>query len=212
PVVLVLVSGRPLEIAGFADRMEAIVAVWAGGTRAAAALADTLLGRRHPSGRLAVTWPRTTGQIPLHHRLRPRARPGDEGAYRDIPTTPLYPFGHGLGYTTFAYGPIRLDRPEVEFGGKLTAEVTVTNTGAREGVETVLWFIRDPVARLTRPLRELKHFEQASLAPGARRVFRFEIEPPRDLAFPDAAGLSILEPGEIILMAGPQQASFRVRA
>jgi beta-glucosidase len=115
-----------------------------------------------------------------------------------------------LGYTTFAYSPIRLDRPEVKTGGRLVAEVTVTNTGAREGVETVFWFIRDPAASLTRPLKELKHFEQAALAPGASRVFRCEIEPMRDLSFPDADGRRILEPGEIILMAGHQQTSFHV--
>lgn len=210
PVVLVVVAGRPLELHALEEKMSAIVAAWAGGTRAAAALADILLGRRHPSGRLAVTWPRTAGQIPLYHNMRPRARPGEEGAYRDCATTPLYEFGHGLGYTTFAYSPIRLDRPEVKTGGRLVAEVTVTNTGAREGVETVFWFIRDPAASLTRPLKELKHFEQAALAPGANRVFRCEIKPIRDLSFPDADGRRILEPGEIILMAGHQQASFHV--
>lgn len=210
PVVLVLVSGRPLDLHAFEGKMSAIVAAWAGGTRAAAALADILLGRRHPSGRLAVTWPRTAGQIPLYHNMRPRARLGDQGAYRDFPTTPLYEFAHGLGYTTFSYGPIRLDRSEVKKGGRLMAEVTVTNTGAREGMETVFWFIRDPAASITRPLKELKHFGQASLAPGASRVFRFGIEPMRDISFPDADGRRILEPGEIILLVGDQRASFRV--
>ena len=211
PVVLVLVSGRPLDLHAFEPRLAALVAAWSGGSRAAAALADTLLGRRNPSGRLAVTWPRTAGQIPLYHNMRPRARSGDEGAYRDFSTTPLYEFAHGLGYTTFAYGPIRLDQPEVKPGGKLTAEVTVTNTGAREGCETVFWFIRDPAASITRPLKELKQFEQAALAPGASRVFRFELEPLRDLSYPDGDGRRILEPGEIILMAGGQSASFHVR-
>jgi beta-glucosidase len=210
PVVLVLVSGRPLDLSACEGKMSAIVAAWAGGSRAAAALADTLLGRRNPSGRLAVTWPRTAGQIPLYHNMHPRARPGDEGAYRDLATTPLYEFAHGLGYTKFSCSPLRLDRSEVAPGGKLTAEVTVTNTGAREGVETVFWFIRDPAASITRPLKELKHFEQAALAPGASRVFRFEIDPLRDLSFPDSDGRRILEPGEIILTAGGQSATFRV--
>jgi beta-glucosidase len=210
PVVLVLVSGRPIELAAFEPKLAAIVAAWEGGSRAAAALADILLGRRNPSGRLAVTWPRTTGQIPLYHNMRPRARTGSEGAYRDISTAPLYEFSHGLGYTTFSYSPLRLDRAAVARDGRLTAEVTVTNTGAREGVETVFWFIRDPAASITRPLKELKYFEQAPLAAGASRVFRFEIDPRRDLSFPDGDGRRILEPGEIILSAGGQQASFRV--
>ena len=191
--------------------MGAVVAAWQGGSRAGAALADILLGRRNPSGRLAVTWPRTTGQIPIYHNMRPRGRLGDQGAYQDMPTTPLYAFGHGLSYTAFGYSPLRLDRTEVADGGKLTAEVTVTNTGAREGVETVFWFIRDPVASITRPLKELKFFEQAALSPGASRVFRFEIDPIRDLSFPDADGRRLLEPGEIILTAGGQSATFRVR-
>ncbi len=211
PVVLVIISGRPIEIQAFEEKMNAVIAAWAGGSRAAAALTDILLGRRNPSGRLAVTWPRTTGQIPLYHNMRPRARPGNEGEYRDFPTTPLYEFAHGLSYTTFTYSPLRLDRTEVKAGGKLIAEVTVTNTGSREGLETVFWFIRDPAASITRPLQELKHFEQARLAPGASRVFRFEVDPLRDLSFPDADGRRILEPGAIILTAGRSSASFRVR-
>jgi beta-glucosidase len=211
PVVLVIVSGRPIDIHEFEPRLNAVVAAWGGGSRTGAALADLVLGRRNFSGRLAVTWPATAGQIPVYHNMRPRARTGDEGAYRDSPTAPLYPFGHGLGYTTFAYSPIRLDRTAVARDERLTAEVTVMNTGPREGVETVFWFIRDPAASITRPLQELKHFEQAALAPGASRVFRFAIEPARDLVFPDADGRPILEPGEIILMAGGRSATFRVQ-
>ena len=210
PVVLVLVTGRPVELAAFEEKMSAIIAAWQGGTRAGAALADTLLGRRNPSGRLSVTWPRTTGQIPLYHNMRSRARLGQEGAYQDIPTTPLYEFGHGLGYTTFAYSALRLDRTVVQPEGTLTAEVTVTNTGARDGVETVFWFIRDPAASITRPLRELKHFEQAAIPAGGSRVFQFAIDPRRDLAFPDADGRPVLEPGEIQLFAGAATARFSV--
>jgi len=210
PVVLVVVSGRPIDLHVFEPQLSAIVAAWGGGSRAAAAIADVLLGQRNPSGRLAVTWPRSAGQIPLYHNMRPRARGGDDGIYRDLPTTPLYEFGHGLGYTTFAYGPLHLDRTDVAAGGQITAEVTVTNTGARAGRETVFWFIRDPAASITRPLRELKHFEQAELAPGASRAFRFVIQPERDLAFPDGDGRRILEAGEIILSAGDQTATFHV--
>ncbi len=202
PVVLVLVSGRPLELQAIEEKMGAIVAAWQGGSRAGAALADILLGRRNPSGRLSVTWPRATGQIPLFHGMRPRARGGRQGAYQDIPTTPLYEFGHGLSYTTFAYSPLRLNRSEVGLVGTLSAEVTVTNTGAREGVETVFWYIRDSAASITRPLKELKFFEQASIAPGASHVFRFVIDPQRDLSFPNADGRRLLEPGAFEVTAG----------
>ena len=211
PVVLLVVSGRPVELAMVEPKMAAILAVWQPGTRGGVAVADLLLGRKNPSGRLAVTWPRTTGQIPLYHNMRPRARLSPEGDYQDIETTPLYEFGRGLSYTTFAYSSIRLNRPTIRPDETLRAEVTVTNTGRRDGIETLLWFVRDPVASITRPLKDLKHFESAAIAAGARRVFRFEINPARDLSFPDADGQRILEPGEIILFAGPETARFHVR-
>ena len=211
PVILVLVSGRPLEIAAFEPQVAAVVAAWQGGTRAAAALADILLGRRNPSGRLAVTWPRTTGQIPIYHHMRPRARLGREGAYQDLPTTPLYPFGHGLSYSNFHYSAIRLPSAEVAADGRISAEVTVTNHGPVDGDEALLWFIHDPAASITRPQRDLKHVEKARIPVGESRVFRFEIVPERDLTFPDATGRRILEPGEIRLQAGPQTARFAVR-
>ncbi|HEX2860263.1 MAG TPA: fibronectin type III-like domain-contianing protein, partial [Lacunisphaera sp.] len=107
-------------------------------------------------------------------------------------------------------GPIRLSAPQVGMHGSITAEVTVTNTGGREGTETVFWFIRDPAASVTRPLRELKFFEQASLAPDASRTFRFAIDPLRDLSFPDHQGRRVLQTGEIILMAGDQAVTFSV--
>ena len=210
PVALVVVSGRPVELAAVEPKMAAILAAWQPGTRGGAAAADLLLGRRNPSGRLSITWPRTAGQIPIYHNMLPRARLSPFGEYQDIGTTPLYEFGHGLGYTTFDYSPIRLMRTIVDPGGTLLAEVTVTNTGRRDGTETVLWFIRDPVAGITRPLKELKHFESAEIAAGASRAFRFEINPSRDLSFPDADGRQILEPGEIILFAGPETARFDV--
>jgi beta-glucosidase len=210
PVVLLVVSGRPVELAALEPAMAAILALWQPGTRGGAAVADLLLGRRNPGGRLSATWPRTAGQIPIYHNMRPRARVSPEGEYQDIRSTPLYEFGHGLSYTTFAYSPIRLVRPTVGPGETLLAEITVTNTGRRDGTETLLWFIRDPVASITRPLKELKHFERATIAAGASRVFRFEIDPARDLSFPDAGGQRILESGEILLFAGPESARFNV--
>jgi beta-glucosidase len=173
-------------------------------------VAGILLGKCNPSGRLAVTWPRSSGQIPIFHNMRPRARSGSQGTYQDIPTTPQYEFGHGLSYTTFRYGPIMLKSPSVKPGGELVAEVAVTNTGAVEGMETVFWFINDPVASLTQPVRQLKFFEKAAIPAGATRVFRFVIQPERDLSFRNGQGDSILEPGVINLMAGGEKTSFRV--
>lgn len=212
PTALVLVTGRPVELHRLEPRVGAILAAWQPGSRAGAAIARVLLGEANPSGRLAITWPRTTGQIPLYHNMRPRARRDPEGFYQDVPTTPHYAFGHGLSYTTFAYGEIRLCRASVRESETVVAEVTVTNTGARVGREHVLWFIRDPAASITRPLRDLKHFESAELAPGEARVFRWEIEPLRDFSFPDADGLRVLEPGEIQVFAGDRTVTLTVLA
>jgi beta-glucosidase len=210
PMVLVLSSGRPIELVRMEPKMDAILAIWQPGTCGGAAVADILLGRRNPSGRLSVTFPRTTGQIPMYHNMRPRARRGNQGAYQDIPSTPLYPFGHGLSYTRFDYSPVKLSSDTVAAGGQLVAEVTVSNTGQRDGAETVFWYIHQPAASITRPLKELKHFEKAEIAAGQSRVFRFTIDPDRDLSFPDAQGKRICDAGEMILMAGPQEAHFRL--
>lgn len=211
PVVLVLVSGRPLEIAMLEPVVAAVLAAWQPGTEAAGAITDVLLGRVSPSGRLAVTWPRTAGQIPLYHHERPRARLGQEGAYQDIATLPLYPFGHGLSYATLRDGPLRLSASEVSASERLVAEIEVENTGAFDARETVLWFVRDVVAGITRPLRELKHFETASIPAGGKVVYRWTIKPARDLSFPDANGLRRLEAGEFHLMVRDQCVRFNLR-
>lgn len=209
-VVLVLVTGRPVELARIEPNVSAVLAAWQPGSAAGAAIADVLLGREAPSGRLALTWPRTTGQIPLYHHERPRARAGREGAYQDGETTPQFEFGHGLTYTRWRRGPLRLSAASVAAGQSLLAELEVTNVGSWPGRETVLWFMQDPVASLTRPLRELKHFETAELAPGETRVFRWQIEPERDLTFPDANGARVLEPGEFRVFAAEASASFQL--
>lgn len=211
PTTLVLVTGRPVELQRIEPRVQAILAAWQPGSRAAAAVARVLTGETSPSGRLSVTWPRTTGQIPIYHNMRPRARREPEGCYQDIATTPHYEFGHGLSYANFSYGELTLSAPEVARTGRLIAEIAVTNASARPARETVLWFIRDPAASVTRPLRELKHFESAELAPGEMRLFRWEISPERDLAFPDADGRRVLETGEIRVYVGPREASFALK-
>jgi len=208
PVILLLVSGRPVELGPLHEGLAAILAAWQGGTCAASAAASLILGQRSPSGKLALTWPRTTGQIPLYHNMRPRARSGKEGAYQDIATTELYAFGHGLTYTHFLHGPLRLSSSELRPGQRLVAEVLVTNTGSRAGAETLFWFIHDCAASITRPLRELKHVEKAVLPEKASHLFRFEIDPARDLSFPDADGHQCLEAGDFELIVGEQRAKF----
>jgi len=211
PVVLLIASGRPVELQRLEPKMQAILAIWQPGTMTGSAVANVLLGQCNPSGRLSVTWPRSSGQIPIFHNMHLRARGNtSQGEYQDIPTTPQYEFGFGLSYTTFRYSPITLESTTVKPGGELVAEVTVTNTGKVDGSEIAFWFINDPVASITQPIKELKHFEKAAIPAGASRVFRFTIQPERDLAFRNGQGDSVLEPGVIKLMIGGQETSFRV--
>lgn len=203
PVALVLVTGRPVELSRIEPTVGAILAAWQPGSRAGAAIARVLTGEANPSGRLAVTWPRSTGQIPIFHQMRPRARREPEGCYQDIPTTPHYEFGHGLSYAKFSYAEPKLSAASVSQDGSVQLRIALTNGSTRAARENVLWFIRDPAASITRPLRELKHFESAELAPGETREFEWEIVPKRDLAFYDSRGNRVLEAGEIqIIVAG----------
>lgn len=195
PLVLVLSSGRPLELCRLEPLADAIVQMWQPGVRGAEPLAGILSGRINPSGRLSITFPYATGQVPIYYGRRPSARP-HQGHYQDIPIEPLYPFGHGLSYTTYEYGDLRCASTTLHRGERLTVEVDVTNSGPRDGAETVHWFVADPVCRIARPVKELKHFEKQLLRSGETRTFRFEIDPERDLSFVDSDGNRFLEPGD----------------
>lgn len=211
PIVLVLSNGRPLELVGIEPYVDAIVEFWQPGIAGGSPLAGVLSGRLNPSGKLPVTFPRTTGQIPLYYNMRPSARPyGNMGNYQDIQTTPLYPFGYGLSYTTFTYTNARLSSIKLGKNEKLVAEVTVTNTGKRAGKETVLWYISDPVCSISRPIKELRYFEKCNLLPGESRIFRFEINPNIDLCYVNPLGEKFVESGEFILHIGEERLTFEI--
>ena len=199
PLVLVLSSGRPLELCRLEPLCGAMVQMWQPGIRGGNPLAGILSGRINPSGRLAMTFPRSTGQIPIYYNRRQSGRT-HQGKYQDIPSTPLYEFGHGLSYTTFEYGDLRPSATTLRRGEKTTVEVSVTNTGGMDGAETVHWFISDPVCRISRPVRELKHFEKQPIRRGETRTFRFEIDPEKDLSFTDGNGNRFLEPGDYFIL------------
>ena len=199
PLVLVLSSGRPLELCRLEPLCGAMVQMWQPGIRGGNPLAGILSGRINPSGRLAMTFPRSTGQIPIYYNRRQSGRT-HQGKYQDIPSTPLYEFGHGLSYTTFEYGDLRPSATTLRRGEKTTVEVSVTNTGDMDGAETVHWFISDPVCRISRPVRELKHFEKQPIRRGETRTFRFEIDPEKDLSFTDDDGNRFLEPGDYFIL------------
>lgn len=195
PIVLVLSSGRPLELCRLEPLSAAIVQMWQPGLRGGGPLAGILAGRINPSGRLAMTFPYSTGQIPIYYNHRQSART-HQGKYQDIPSTPLYGFGHGLSYTTFEYGDLKPSAVTFRRGDKVMVEIAVTNTGKMDGAETVHWFVSDPVCMISRPVRELKHFEKQPIRCGETHLFRFEIDPERDLSFTDGDGRRFLEPGD----------------
>ncbi|OLC10623.1 MAG: glycosyl hydrolase [Gemmatimonadetes bacterium 13_1_40CM_66_11] len=210
PVVLVLMNGRPLILEWASDHVPAIVETWFLGVEAGNATADVLFGDVNPSGRLPVTFPRVLGQIPLYYNHRNTGRPPDPNnkftsKYIDVPVTPRYPFGFGLSYTTFSYTNLKLSATRARVRDTVTATVTVTNTGNREGMEVVQLYIRDEVASVSRPVRELKAFTRLSLKPGESRAVDLRIAM-RDLWFYGLDMKPVVEPGTFRVFVGPNSA------
>jgi len=200
PVVVVLVNGRPLSMPWLAEHAPAIVEAWFPGTEAGNAVADVLFGRVNPGGKLPVTFPRTVGQTPIYYDHKSTGRPSDAtqkytSRYLDVPFTPLFPFGYGLSYTTFALTDLRISVPQVRPDGTLTVSADVTNTGTRRGDEVVQLYVQDVVASVTRPVQELKGFQRITLEPGARRRVEFTLGP-SELGFYDVHMRWIVEPGQ----------------
>ena len=210
PVVLVLNNGRPLELVDMEPQTKAIVELWQPGITGGKALARILSGAVNPSGKLCVTFPYTSGQIPIYYNRRNPARAATQGFYQDVTVEPMYPFGHGLSYTTFQYGKLKISADKVAQGGKLKAEIAVTNTGTRVGKETVHWFISDPASMITRPMKELKYFEKAELKPGETKVFTWDIDANRDFSYVDSDGTPFLEPGDIYIQVQDQKVKVTV--
>lgn len=212
PVVVLIASGRPVDLSRIEPIADALVEIWMPGTTAGNAVAGILSGKYNPSGRLPMTFPYTTGQIPIYYNRRNSTRRGTQGLYKDIQSEPMYRFGYGLSYTKFEYSPVTLSSDSVSEDGTVMATVTVTNTGKVAGKETVQWYICDPFSRsIARPVRELRHFEKQLLLPGESREFRFEISPKRDLGFVDKNGAPYLEKGEYRIIVGESTSVLTVR-
>lgn len=209
PIVLVLSNGRPLELVRLEPMSNAILEIWQPGVAGGSPMAGILSGRVNPSGKLSITFPLTTGQIPTYYDMRQSSRP-TSGRYQDIPTEPLYWFGHGLSYTTFVYDAAKLSATKISMNQKLIVEVTVTNTGGVKGKETVLWYISDPACSISRPMKELRFFEKKELNAGEKTVFKFEIDPMRDLSFTDSDGKRILEEGDYYIHVNNQKLKFEL--
>jgi beta-glucosidase len=219
PVVAVLQNGRPLSVSWLAENVPAILETWYLGVQMGPAVADVLFGDYNPGGKLPVTVPRNVGQVPIYYNHRNTGRPPAEdrftSKYIDVPWTPLYVFGHGLSYTTFAYGDLRLGAQTIARTESITATVTVTNTGSRAGDEVVQLYIRDDVATVARPVKELRGFRRVTLRPGEARTLTFTLRPD-DLAFHDLDMRRIVEPGTFTVFAGGSsegglEAKFQVR-
>ena len=207
PVVVVLLSGRPLSTGALQGRIPAILEAWFPGVEGGNAIVDVLFGDVNPSGKLPVTVPRNVGQVPIYHARRNTGRPpaADNkytSKYIDVPWTPLYPFGHGLSYTSFEYGAPQVDSATVPVGEPgQRVRVRVTNTGPRPGVEVVQLYLRDDVASVTRPVRELRGFQRVELQPGQSREVEFALGFD-DLAVYDSRMRRVVEPGTFTVFVG----------
>jgi beta-glucosidase len=204
PIVAVVFGGRPLNLTRVADLADAVLFAWHPGTTGALAAADILFGDVNPSGRLPVTFPRSTGQIPLYYNHPPTGRPMAAGnrrlsRYIDSLDSPLFPFGFGLSYTTFEYSKLRVSAASQ--GSGITVSVEVANTGERAGTTVAQCYVRDCVAAVARPVRELKAFERVTLAAGERKTIAFRLGP-QELCYLDESGKAVLEPGRFQVWAG----------
>jgi len=215
PVVAVLMNGHPLAVPFLADSASALVESWQLGVEHGNALADVLFGDVAPSGKLPITMPRSTGQLPIYYNRKQTGRPAEPifergqkytSRYVDVAWTPLFPFGHGLSYTTFGYANLRVSSPSVRAGQPVTVTVDVTNTGSRAGTEVAQLYLRDDAASVTRPIRELRGFRRVTLNPGETRTLTFTLRPD-DMALYDRDLRRVVEPGTFTLWAGGSSAA-----
>jgi beta-glucosidase len=210
PVVMVLVTGRPLTLEWEDANMDAILCVWSPGSEGGHAAADILFGDANPSAKLTTSFPRNVGQLPLYYNHKNTGRPHGENepfkkftsCYMDVPNGPLYPFGYGLSYTAYEYGPVSLSASEMGQKGSVTASVTVTNTGDCDGDEIVQLYIHDIYATSTRPVKELKGFKKVHIAAGQSAQVEFTITAD-ELSYYDHDLRWVCEPGDFDVFIGP---------
>ena len=222
PIVLVILAGRPIELRGVLDEVDAVLMAWHPGTMGGPAIADVLFGAAEPGGRLPVTWPKAVGQIPIYYNHTNTGRPpvgetfvpideipigswqsslGNTSHYLDLGYEPQFPFGFGLGYTTLEYANLRVSSEQLSEGNTIEVSADVTNTGSRRGSDVAQLYVRDQVGDVTRPVRELKGFERLSLEPGETRRVKFTLSTD-DLAFTNQELKRVTEPGKFDVWIG----------
>lgn len=213
PVVLVLLNGRPMTLSWENQNVGAILEAWAGGTEAGNAIADVLFGNYNPAGKLTTTFPDNVGQIPLYYNHKNTGRPMQESnkfssKYLDSPNDPVFPFGFGLSYTTFEYGDVNASKTALKGNEKLLVSVTLTNTGKYAGEEVVQLYVQDPVASVSRPVKELKNFKKLLLQPGEKKEVTFEVTTD-DLKFYNSNLQLDWESGDFIIYVGTNSRDAR---
>jgi beta-glucosidase len=212
PTIVVLMNGRVFALAEIAERVAAIVEAWLPGEEGGGAIADVLFGRTNPAGRLPISLPRSVGQVPIYYNHKSGGgRSQMLGDYSDLPTTPLFPFGHGLSYTRFEYGALEVKPLAVSPEATVSIALDLSNTGERAGDEVVQLYLRDPVASVTRPVKQLAGFLRLHLQPGETRRLRFRLDLSQ-LSFYDADMRLVVEPGEVRVMVGASSADVRAEA
>jgi beta-glucosidase len=216
PTVVVLVNGRPLSTRWAAEHMPALVEAWLPGERGGQAVAEVLFGDTNPSGRLAITVPRHSGQLPAYYNYKPSKAVRLRDSYADMPASPLYPFGYGLSYTTFEYSNLHITPEEIRTGGHAQVSLDVKNTGGRAGQEVVQLYIHETYAPVSTPVKRLRGFERVALAPGETKSVTFTLTP-EDLQLLDVDMHWVVVPGDFEIMVGksaqdiPLRGTLRVR-
>jgi beta-glucosidase len=204
PVVVMLINSGPLSVTYVAENVPAILEGFYLGEETGTGVADVLFGDYNPSGKLPVSFPRTVGQLPVYYNYKPTAKRG----YLYTSREPLFPFGHGLSYTTFEYSNLKVSPAQIGPGGRAQVTVTVTNTGRRAGEEVVELYVRDLVSSVTRPVKELKDFVRVALAPGESKTVSFTITPDK-LAFYNLNMERTVEPGAFDIMVGTSSVKYQ---
>lgn len=216
PTVAVVAMGRPQGLAPVIDRLPAVLTAYYGGPHQGTAIADAIFGVTNPSGKLPFTIPRHVGQVPIHHGQKTgsgyrRTRADIHKGYLDLPSTPLFAFGHGLSYTTFEYSPLTLGSHEIDVAGDLSVSLTITNTGTRRGTEVVQLYAADTATGVTLPMQQLIGFARVDLEPTASETVTFEA-PLSVLAYTGLSGELVIEPGPVEVSAGSSSSDIRSTA
>ncbi|MFZ6639582.1 beta-glucosidase BglX [Undibacterium sp. TC4M20W] len=216
PVTVVIMAGRPLVFNTVADQATAVLYTWFAGSEGGNAIADVLFGDYNPSGKLPMTFPRSVGQIPISYDTYETGRPVQDvknvvykSAYIDSPNTPRYAFGHGLSYTDFSYSNLSFSNKNLQPGATATVSFDLRNTGKRDGEEVVQLYLRDPVASVVRPVKQLKGFQKIKLAAGEQKRVTFTIDQAM-LSFYDSKLKWVAEPGKFIIMLGSASDDIRL--